>query len=67
MGVAAVVSLLIFTIFWSFLIGGEDMADRDYVSPFIAMWAADILTAVVGLYLLVKVITEKPLFSFFRK
>jgi lipopolysaccharide export system permease protein len=67
MGVAAAVSLVIFTVFWSFLIGGEDMADRGIVSPFLAMWAADILTAAIGLYLLTKVITEKPLFAFFRK
>jgi len=67
MGVAAVVSLIIFTIFWGFLIGGEDMADRGYVSPFFAMWAANILTTIAWLYLLIKVITEKPPFAFFRK
>jgi lipopolysaccharide export system permease protein len=67
MGVAVVVSLIIFTIFWGFLIGGEDLADRDMVSPFMAMWAANILTTIAGLYLLIKVITEKPLFAFFRK
>jgi lipopolysaccharide export system permease protein len=67
MGIAVSVSLVIFTIYWSFLIGGEDLSDRGYVSPFIAMWAANILTVIAGLYLLIKVITEKPLFAFFRK
>jgi len=67
MGVAVVVSLIIFTIYWGFLIGGEDMADRGIVSPFLAMWAADILTTIAGIYLLIKVISEKPLFAFFRK
>lgn len=67
MGIAVSVSLLIFTVYWGFLIGGEDLSDRGYVSPFWAMWSANILTGLAGLYLLIKVITEKPLLSFFRK
>ncbi len=67
MGVAASISLLIFTLYWAFLIGGEDISERGYLSPFWAMWAANFLVGGIGLYLLVKVITEKPLLSFFRK
>ncbi|MEW5923610.1 MAG: LptF/LptG family permease, partial [Candidatus Zixiibacteriota bacterium] len=67
MGIAVTISIVIFTVFWAFLIGGEDLSDRGIVSPFVAMWGADILTGAAGLYLLVKVITEKPLLSFFRK
>ncbi len=67
MGIAVSISLILFTIHWGFLIGGEDLSDRGMVSPFLAMWAADILTGAVGLYMLIKVLTEKPLFSFFRK
>jgi lipopolysaccharide export system permease protein len=67
MGIAVTVSLFIFTVYWAFLIGGEDLADRGLISPFWAMWAANILVGGIGLYLLVKVITEKPLFAFFRK
>jgi len=67
MGLAVTISLLIFTVYWAFLIGGEDLADRAIISPFVAMWAANILVGALGLYLLVKVVTEKPLFSFFRK
>jgi lipopolysaccharide export system permease protein len=67
MGIAVSVSLIIFTLYWAFLIGGEDLSDRGLLSPFWAMWAANILVGVVGLYLLVKVITERPLFAFFRK
>ncbi len=67
MGIAATVSLLVFTVYWAFLIGGEDLADRGMVSPFWAMWTANFLIGMVGLYLLVKVISEKPLFSFFRR
>jgi len=67
MGIAVSISILVFTVYWGFLIGGEDMSDRGIISPFIAMWGANILTGAIGLYLLVKVLTEKPLFSFFRK
>jgi lipopolysaccharide export system permease protein len=67
MGVAVTVSLLIFTAYWGFLIGGEDISDRGLLSPFWAMWSANILCGLAGLYLLVKVISEKPIFSFFRR
>lgn len=67
MGIAVTISIILFTIYWGFLIGGEELSDRGMVSPFIAMWAANILTGCIGLYLLIKVITEKPIFSFFRK
>lgn len=67
MGIAVSISLLIFTVYWAFLIGGEDLSDRGMISPFWGMWTANILIAIAGLYLLVKVITEKPLLSFFRK
>jgi lipopolysaccharide export system permease protein len=67
MGIAASISLILFTIYWAFLIGGEDLADRGLTTPFLAMWSANLLIGGIGLYLLIKVITEKPLFSFFRK
>ena len=67
MGIAVSVSLVIFTLYWAFLIGGEDLSDRGLISPFWAMWSANILVEIVGLYLLIKVITERPLFAFFRK
>jgi lipopolysaccharide export system permease protein len=67
MGIAVTISLLIFTLYWAFLIGGEDLSDNSIISPFAAMWSANILIGASGLYLLVKVITEKPLLSFFRK
>ena len=67
MGITISISLLIFTIYWAFLIGGEDLSDRGIIEPFWGMWSANILIGGIGLYLLIKVITEKPLFSFFRK
>ncbi len=67
MGMAIAISILLFTVYWAFLIGGEDLADRGLVSPFWAMWSANILIGGIGLYLLYIVVTEKSLLSFFRK
>ena len=67
MGVAVAISIGLFIVYWAFLIGGEDVADRGLVSPFWAMWSANFLLGVIGLYLIYVVVTEKPLFSWFRK
>ncbi len=67
MGMAIAISILLFIVYWAFLMGGEDLADRGLISPFIAMWAANILMGAVGLYLLYIVVTEKPVLSFFRR
>ncbi len=66
MGVAIAVSILLFVMYWASLIGGEDLADRGIISPFWAMWGANILLGGLGSYLLHKVVTEKPLLSWFR-
>lgn len=67
MGVAIANSILLFIVYWAFLIGGEDIADRGLVDPFWAMWTANFLVGGVGIYLLYIVVTEKPLFSWFRQ
>lgn len=67
MGVAISISILLFIVYWAFLIGGEDLADRGIVSPFVAMWSANILLTLIGIYLIYIVVTEKPVFGFFRR
>lgn len=67
MGVAIAVSIGLFVLYWAFLIGGEDLADRGLVSPFWAMWAANILLGGIGAFLIYKVVTEQPIFSYFRR
>lgn len=67
MGIAITISILLFIVYWAFLIGGEDLAERGIVTPFAAMWSANILLGAIGLYLLYIVVTEKPIFSWFRK
>ncbi|MFH1012064.1 MAG: LptF/LptG family permease [bacterium] len=52
LGVAAGFSIVFFLIYWIFLIGGEDLAERGFLSPAVAMWAPNILFGVLGLFLL---------------
>ena len=67
MGMAVTSSIVLFMIYWAFLIGGEDLGDKMIISPFWAMWSANFLIGGVGLYLLYLVVTEKPIFSWFRR
>lgn len=50
-GVSAGYSMAFFLIYWVFLIAGEDLADRGTVSPASAMWAPNVLFALVTFYL----------------
>jgi lipopolysaccharide export system permease protein len=53
-GIAAGFSLLFFLLYWISLIGGEKLADRGLVTPFMGMWIANILIGIFGLYLMFK-------------
>jgi lipopolysaccharide export system permease protein len=57
-GTAATLSLGFFVFYYACLIGGEKLADRDLVSPFIGMWLANILIGLMGVYLTVRVARE---------
>lgn len=57
-GVSAGLSLLFFLIYWAFLIAGEKLADRELLSPFMAMWLANIVLGGMGLGLTYKVSKE---------
>jgi lipopolysaccharide export system permease protein len=59
-GIAATLSLGFFLVYWAFLIGGEKLADRDIISPFIGMWAANIVIGIAGIYLTLRMGRETP-------
>jgi lipopolysaccharide export system permease protein len=67
MAISIGISIALFIVYWAFLIGGEELSDRGFVSPFVAMWAANILLGIVGIVLLFKVMTEKKLITEFIK
>lgn len=63
-GMAAGVSLLFFFIYWAFIIGGEKLADRNLVSPFLGIWSANILLSILGITLMIKSAREKVTLNF---
>jgi lipopolysaccharide export system permease protein len=50
-GSAFGLSIVVFTFHYILLVGGEELADRALISSFIAMWAGDIITLFLGIYL----------------
>jgi lipopolysaccharide export system permease protein len=67
--VAAAYSLFFFIVYWAFLIGGESLADSCVITPFAAMWTANIVIGACGLFLLFLMTKETKFisFSFFGK
>ena len=57
------ISLLFFIIYWAFLIGGGEFADRGLLYPSLSMWLPNILLGLIGLYLCYKVINEQNIIN----
>lgn len=57
-------SLVFFLLYWTFLVGGEDLADRQFISPFLAMWAANIVVGLAGVYFLWRATYERTSLNF---
>ena len=53
-GLVIGVSLVVFAIYYVGLIAGESLADRAFLTPFWAMWAANVILTVVGILLMVR-------------
>ena len=53
-----------FLIYYIFLIGGEEMADRNIVSPVIGMWTPNVLLAIFGGYLTLHSVRERAPIDF---
>jgi lipopolysaccharide export system permease protein len=53
-GIAAGLSLFFFLLYWASLIGGEKLADRGIVTPFMGMWLVNVVLGLFGLYLMFK-------------
>jgi lipopolysaccharide export system permease protein len=59
-GVAATFSLGFFILYWASLIGGEKLADRNLISPWLGMWGANIVLFIIGVYLTIRMGKETP-------
>jgi len=58
MGVAGSIAFIFFLIYWSCLIGGEELADNRIISPFVAMWTANLICGIAGVYLIIHSVRE---------
>jgi len=61
--ISIAISLIFFLIYWAFLIGGEDFADKGQIDPALAMWLPNIILSIIGLLLNFK-ITSNNQFNF---
>ena len=57
-GMAFSVSAFVFLIYYGCLTLGEELADKGVVSPFLAMWIANIIFSIIGVYLVVISVKE---------
>lgn len=63
LAVGSGLSLGFFILYWAFLIGGEELADRGYISAFFAMWSANILIGALGIYIIIRSAKETTFIS----
>jgi lipopolysaccharide export system permease protein len=63
MNMAIGLSILFFLVYYVCLIGGEKLADRGFTTPFIAMWAPNIIFGALAVVLLRKAASEQALFE----
>jgi len=52
-----------FLIYYLLLIGGEEMADRNLVSPVIGMWAPNLVLLIIASYLTLRTVRERAPFN----
>ena len=57
-GIGAGTGILFFLIYYLFLVGGEQLGDRGFVTPFWAMWAPNVVFGGLGLFLTLSVSQE---------
>ena len=48
-----------FLVYYIFLIGGEELADRNFVNPIIGMWMPNAIFLIIALYLTLHTVREK--------
>jgi len=61
MNMAIGLSILFFLVYYVGLIGGEKLADRGFVNPFLAMWAPNLIFGALSVYFLRKAAREQAL------
>lgn len=65
-GVGAGLSLGFFLFYWACLIGGEKLADRDVLTPFMGMWMANLVLGLCGVLLTLRAARETTVIDWSR-
>ena len=69
--IAVGLSFGFFLIYYIMMIGGEDLADRNIVSPIVGVWSPNVILLIISLYLILHTVKEQaPLrssFSFLKR
>ncbi len=66
-GVSVSLAMVVYLIYYLFLVGGEKLSDRGMLSPFLAMWMANIVLVAVGIPIFLRTVRESTLFHFTLK
>lgn len=67
-GISAAISLAFYIIYWACLIGGEKLADKGHLNPFLAMFMANFIVGFVGIIITLRVNNENfSIKNLFRK
>lgn len=66
-GVAAIISAVLLTVYFIAIIQGEKFADRMIISPFMGMWGINIIYMTIGLILILHVSTSFRITNLFRR
>lgn len=62
-GMAFTVSSVVFMIYYGALTGGEQLADKGIVEPWLSMWIANIVLGIIGIYLIVISVREMKIYD----
>ncbi len=66
-GVSVSLAIGIFLVYYLFLVGGEKMADRGRMDPFLSMWSANFVLLGVGIPIFIRTVKESSLLSITHK
>jgi lipopolysaccharide export system permease protein len=62
-GMAFTVSSVVFMIYYGALTGGEELADKGIIAPWLSMWISNIVLSIVGIYLIIISIREMKIYD----
>lgn len=57
--IAALVAIGIFLFYWVTLVNGEKLADRELLTPWVGMWAANLVGGAVGIWLTIRIAFDR--------